>query len=58
MVSKCPKASCETCLMRQPTIESAIKFNHSDPDHWECAFENDNFPDRGHLCFDYVFDYT
>ena len=62
MVSKCPKASCEICLMRQPTLESAGEFNKDNPDHWECALEcavgNSNFPDRGHLCFEYVADYT
>ena len=58
MVSKCPKATCEMCLMRQPTLESAGEFIKDNPDHWECVVGNSNFPDGASLCIDYVADYT
>jgi len=58
MVSKCPKASCEICLMRQPTLESAVEFDKDNPEHWECAVGNSNFPDGAVVCFEYVADYT
>jgi len=58
MVSKCPKAACENCLMRQPTLESAGGFDKDNPEHWECAAGNDSFPDGAVVCMDYVMDLT
>lgn len=58
MVSKCPKASCEMCLMRQPSMEAAGNFDKANPDHWECAAGNSDFPDGAVVCLDYMFDYT
>jgi len=49
-----PSDVCTFCLMRQPKTEVAGYFDSNNPDHFECAFGNDLFPDAGHLCFDIV----
>ena len=49
------KTSCTTCLLRQPTLESASNFDPDDDLHWECALGNEMSDDN---CTDYILDYT